>query len=430
MSGKILIVFQSPQERREAGLLEGGGYPFKVGHLEHPAVLPQALAKVAPGLVLIYAGGDGDAAYALCRKIRSHCSDYLGLVAVAARETGAFERDLAIDAGADALLRVDGDDPEGLVVQLAGLLRSAEVAGEYLRRSRSLARASAEAADIIVQLEEASRRIKEQNEELRERDQRIRQQQAQIQRHLDTLKHELQLAASLQINLMPSGRAYSEGLDIRLFDRYIPAEDLGGDYYDYVRLPDGGMFVCVADVTGHGVAPALVTVQLRALARSHLQNGQSLAAVMNDLNSFMYETFHQAYLMTMAGLVWRPGRDELEFVGAGHCPLVLASAQDNECCEHFSAGVPLGVLEDAGYESSTIPFEPGDRVLLYTDGITEATNADGSEYSPERLVRYLGAQGRQTGAKVLEGLLGEVSAFADGARFVDDVTLVLLERQR
>ncbi len=430
MNGKILVVFQSPAQRREAGLLEGGGYPFKVGHLEHPAVLAQALTKVAPGLVLLYAGSDGQAAYALCQKIRNQCKDYFGLIAVAAAEAGAFERDLAIEAGADALVRFGGEDPEALVVQLAGLLRSGEVAQEYLRRSRSLARASAEAADIIVQLEEASRRIREQNDELRERDQRIRQQQAEIQRHLDTLRHELQLAASLQINLMPSGRGYSEGLDISLYDRYIPAEDLGGDYYDYVRLPDGGVFLCVADVTGHGVAPALVTVQLRALARSHLQNGQSLAAVMNDLNSFMYETFHQAYLMTMAGLVWRPGQNELEFVGAGHCPLVLASATDGECREFFSAGVPLGVLEDAGYESAAIPFQAGDRVLLYTDGITEAANSSGNEYSPERLVRLFGGLGKTPGARVLETVLKEVGEFVEGARFVDDVTLVMLERNR
>lgn len=429
MSGKILVVFSSPEQRSQAGLLEGGGYPFKVGHLENPRLLPQALERVKPGLVLIYAAEGDQSAYALCQRVRAQ-GTFCGMVAIASPEVGAFERDLAVEAGADALLCGNNDDPENLVVQLAGLLRSGEVSQEYLRRSRSLARASAEAADIIVQLEEASRRIREQNEELRARDVRIRQQQDEIQRHLDTLRHELQLAASLQINLMPSGRVYSENLPLKLFDRYIPAEDLGGDYYDYVHLPDGGLFACVADVTGHGVAPALVTVQLRALARSHLQNGQALAAVMNDLNSFMYETFHQAYLMTMAGLVWRPGERKLEFVGAGHCPLVHYSAADGQCREIFSAGVPLGVLEDAGYESSTIEFEPGDRVLLYTDGITEACDSDGREYSPERLVKYFATLGRQPGAKVLAALLEEVGRFVEGARFVDDVTIVLMEHDR
>lgn len=429
MSGKILVVFQSAEQRKTAALLEGGGYPFKVGHLENPTLLPQALARINPELVLVYVGEDRSFAYTLCQRVRSKCDGYCGLLAIAVPETGTFERDIAIDAGADALVRVNAMEGESLVVRLAGLLRSGEVAQEYLRRSRSLARASAEAADIIVQLEEADRRIREQNTELRERDHRIRQQQGEIQRHLDTLRHELQLAASLQINLMPSGRACSEGTGISLFDRYIPAEDLGGDYFDYVNLPGGGIFICVADVTGHGVAPALVTVQLRALARSHLLNGQSLAAVMNDLNSFMYETFHQAYLMTMAGLVWRPDSDTLEFVGAGHCPLIHYEAETGECREFFSAGVPLGVLEDAGYEATPLAFHPADRVLLYTDGITEATNNEGNEYSPERLVRFFAGMNGAPGVRVLESLLQEVGNFSGGVRFNDDVTLVLMERR-
>lgn len=426
MNEKVLIVFASAAQRQEAGLLEGGGYPFKVGHLDDPNLTLKALKRIEPDLVLLYTARRDYAVFSQCQLIRQHCPDFTGLVALACPQTGDEQRDLAIDSGADALV-FTGGEKDSLIARICGLLSSARVTREYLRRSRSLARASAEAADIIVQLEEADRRIREQNEELKRRDAQIVQQQVEIQKHLDTIRHELQLAASLQISLMPSGREYSRETDISLFDRYIPAADLGGDYYDYVRLPGGGIFICVADVTGHGVAPSLVTVQLRALARSHLQNGQSLPAVMSDLNTFMYETFHQDYLMTMAGLVYRPGVPVLEYVGAGHCPLIHFRRENGECVEHFSSGLPLGVMEEADYEASTIEFNPGDRVLLYTDGITEAQNAQGDEFSPERLVMSFAAGAEENGAQALAGMLQGVGEFTGGAAFKDDVTLVLVE---
>lgn len=424
--GKVLVVFSSVQERGLARFLEGGGFPFRIGHLDRPELVLDAVGRIDPDLVIIYTQRGEAAAYPLCQRIREMANTFAGLIAVACPEAGEQECALAIDAGADALVVADDPAPV-LVARVAGLLNSSKVAKEYLRRSRSLARASAEAADIIVQLEEADRRIREQNDQLRLRDAQIVRQQGEIQKHLDTLRRELQLAASLQISLMPSGRAFSEGTNLSLFDRYIPAADLGGDYYDYVRLPDGGLFICVADVTGHGVAPSLVTVQLRALARSHLQNGQALPAVMNDLNTFMYETFHQEYLMTMAGLIYRPGAAELEFVGAGHCPLIHYQKQTGECCERFSKGLPLGVMEDVDFELTTFPFAPGDRVLLYTDGITEAGNQDDEEFSPARVLDVMGSPHGQ-GAKLLEYLLQEVNAYTGGEPFHDDVTLVLVER--
>ena len=231
MNEKVLIVFASAAQRREAGLLEGGGYPFKVGHLDDPNLTLKALKRIEPDLVLLYTARRDYAVFSQCQLIRQHSTDFTGLVALACPQAGDEQRDLAIDSGADALVFTGGEKAP-LIARICGLLSSARVTREYLRRSRSLARASAEAADIIVQLEEADRRIREQNEELKRRDTQIVQQQAEIQKHLDTIRHELQLAASLQISLMPSGREYSRETDISLFDRYIPAADLGGDYYD------------------------------------------------------------------------------------------------------------------------------------------------------------------------------------------------------
>lgn len=424
MGGKVLIVFDSQQQRRAANLLEGGGYPFKVGHLERADLVIAAIERIKPDIIIIYSEDYSARMYSLCSSIRNTIPNFSGILAIYSQLVSSKERDCAIDAGADTLIN---DSGSSLVVRISSLLDSVSVSREYLRRSHSLARASAEAADIIVRLEEAGRRIQEQNDQLRARDEQILLQQEQITKHLEQIRHELQLAASLQINLMPSGKHICSGYPIAITDHYVPAEDLGGDYYDYVVMPDGGLFICVADVTGHGVAPALVTVQLRALARNHLCNGQPLAAVLSDLNAFMYETFHQEYLMTMAAAVYHPDSSEIEFVGAGHCPVMHYKAAENECMERFSTGVPLGVVADADYEVCKFEYSAGDKLFFYTDGITEASNEQDEEYSPERLLETFTRLAAANQGRVIDSLLESVSDFAGGSQFSDDVTMVLLE---
>ncbi len=427
MSGKVLLVFESQEQRENAAMLEGGGFPFKVGHLDKPKLILQALKKIKPDIVILYTEDSESRLYGLCNKIRTSGTSFNGLVAIYSPLVGICERDLAIECGADTIISDTGDE-SSFIIRIASLINTISVSREYLRRSHSLAKASAEAADIIVQLEEAGRRIREQNEQLKIRDAQIVSQQGEIERHLDKIKHELQLAASLQINLMPSGRKFSRDLPVDIHDRYIPAADLGGDYYDYIKLPDGGFFACVADVTGHGVAPALVTVQLRALARSHLQSGQSLPAVMSDLNTFMYETFKQEYLMTIAAIVYHPELSAVEFVGAGHCPIVHYIKNDDMCRERFSTGLPLGVIEDSAYTPTYFDIAEGDKLFMYTDGITEANDDNEVEYSPERLIECFHQLIKSGCDNILDQLLDNVSEYTGNKPLFDDVTLVLMER--
>ena len=164
------------------------------------------------------------------------------VIIYALRATPA-ERERALAAGADDILAIS-QPIEELELRLRSLLRLRQVAKEALSRAQSLARASVEAADMLLQLEEANRKINEQNEalerlvaELRERDRCIRSQQAEIQRHLDTLNQEIELASALQLHLLPVFDADAHP-EIVIHDRYIPAAELCGDYYDYVALPD------------------------------------------------------------------------------------------------------------------------------------------------------------------------------------------------
>lgn len=427
MREKILAVFESEEKRGKANFLELENSPFKVGHLDKPEFLQKAISKLQPQLVIFYDSEDTNWAFQSCKNLRKDTEMFHGNICIATPNTGAESCEKSLKAGASALILTSVTEQE-LIVRIASILNSAMEAKEYQRRSQQLARASAEAADIIIELEEAHRQIQEQNKALKLRDEKINKQTKAIHKHLKGVRHEMELAARLQISLMPSSREYSGWSGISLADRYIPAASLGGDYYDYVRLKDDSICICIADVTGHGVAPALVTVQLRALARSHLLGGQSLPAVLTDLNIYMYETFRQQYLMTMACMHYKPGESEIEFVGAGHCPLIHYNRASDECHEHFSKGLPLGVMAEAEFESSFIPFATDDRLLLYTDGITEACDGSCMEFSPERLI----ADFTQTCNESLEGqmdaLINSVKAYTEYQPFADDVTMVSFER--
>lgn len=422
MKDRVLLVFASPEERREAAILEKSDAPFMVGHLDRPGMLAAAVAKVRPALVIFYLCRDVPGMLEHCRRLRAGPRPFAGAVVFCFPEPSRANMELTLEAGADGML-VNVWTPEELVVRIGSMLKVGFVNRESHRRTSALAHANAEAADIILQLEEATRKIKEQNL-------CITAQQEKIAAHLEKVKEELRIASLLQISLLPSAREYSQGSGLVLRDRYVPATDLGGDYFDYAHCPDGRLFVCVADVTGHGVAPALVSVQSRALARSHLEAGQGLAAMTSDLNTFMFETFQQDYLMTMAALAYDRDDGKVEFCGAGHCPLVHYLAAEDRCVERFSRGVPLGVMDDAVFASDVFALAPGDWLLVYTDGITEATSPAGEEFGVERLLEAFLGLVRAGEKDVPNRLLDAAREFTGKPTFNDDVTLVALERPR
>lgn len=306
----------------------------------------------------------------------------------------------------------------------SNVLARKQIEDDLRERSISLARASAEAADMILQLEEAHRRIAEQNEEILARDAQIQEQQKEIEKHLEILQRDLAMASALQISLLPSEAPKVPHL--LLHDRYIPAADLGGDYFDYLLLPENRVYICIADVTGHGVAPALVSVQARVLSRAAVQEGHSLEKVLAELNRFMIETFHREYLMTMVSLLYDSATFSLLYAGAGHCPLIRLSA-DGSIQEFPSQGLPLGVSLQATYAMDRIDLRPLDRVLLYTDGITETKNPAGEEFGVKRLLELFVEMRSLPAASVIDRLVGGACAHTQQRVFKDDVTLVLLE---
>jgi len=427
----ILVIYDSRAIRETISILSISS-SYRVAELDDPELVGERREEVAPALVLVCAMARETTAYDTCRLIKDAATEFLPVLVYSLRaEPEDCQR--AFEAGADDLIQVT-IAPEELLIRIRTLLRIREVVLDSQRRTKNIARASAEAADMMLQLEEADRRIREQNQELERmvqeleaRDGRIRAQQAEIEQHLATLQKEMELASALQINLLPSMPPEAPG--IRLYDRYVPAAQLCGDYYDYVDLPGGVFHASIADVTGHGVAPALVSVQVRTMARTAAHDMQDPAAVLACLNAFMLDTFKQDFLMTMVCLAYDPKRHVVMHAGAGHCPMLLLRGADGTLEELPSRAMPLGVTREAQFKNGTVTLEPGDKLLLYTDGITEVPGERREDiFGVDRLKGVFQTCRERNGQEALDMLFRAARLHSAAGVFEDDVTLILLER--
>lgn len=208
---------------------------------------------------------------------------------------------------------------------------------------------------------------------------------------------------------------------------YIPSKQVGGDFYDVVPVGDGSHLVAIADVSGKGMPAALLSAMLQASLRTQAETVPSLSAILGNINSLLFRSteigqFATFFLARVDGASLR-----LSFSNAGHnWPVVVrAAGGGRELLER--GGTVLGILEDARFEEAHVALAPGDVVVLYTDGISEATNRDGELYGEERLYALLDALPRGLPARaVTERMLDAVRGFLDQVEAQDDITIVVL----
>jgi phosphoserine phosphatase RsbU/P len=241
------------------------------------------------------------------------------------------------------------------------------------------------------------------------------------ERERQRLEQELSIAREIQQALVPQGLQDYPCFSITGIHR--PCYEVGGDYFDVCPLSDGRIALLIADVTGKGLGAALLTTMLQG-ALSGIALGVDPVKVFNHLNRFLCDRAGMGRYATMfLGLVDPDGT--LEFVRAGHpSPLLL---RRGEVSELYSTGsFPIGLDEKESYTSTRIQLEPGDTLLLYTDGVTEAEDRDRNLFQDERLKEVFG-QHQDTSLKTLQdGILSAVEKFTEGASQSDDVTLVVV----
>jgi serine phosphatase RsbU (regulator of sigma subunit) len=237
---------------------------------------------------------------------------------------------------------------------------------------------------------------------------------------------DMELATEVQHGFLPDKRPDLAGYEF--YDYYQPAEQIGGDYFDYIPLPDGRLAVVVADVVGHGVAAALLMAKLSAEVRFSLYTEPKPAAAVTRLNEKISALNIQRFV-TMILVVVDPREHRATIVNAGHmAPLHRRTSGQIDEPGDAIAGLPLGITDAIGYEQCEIEIAPGETLTLYTDGINESIDALGAFYTIDRL------RGHATKIpgpveKLGQTIIEDVRRFLGKAPQNDDMCLVCFARK-
>ncbi len=243
------------------------------------------------------------------------------------------------------------------------------------------------------------------------------------------LERDLELAHHVQRGLLPVTSPSVSGYEF--FDFYEPANQVGGDYFDYIQLPAGRWAIVLADVSGKGVAAALVMAKLAGDVRYCLASEKCPASALRRINDGFAHSGWQDRFVTMVLAVLDPREEEVTIVNAGHMPPVVRHADGS--IEEFGeeiAGIPLGIHDGFDYEQTTRPLHPGDAMILFTDGISESMNESGELYGLGRLRTQIAQASSSAGAASLgHAILNDVKMFAGKRSQSDDMCLACLGRQ-
>jgi phosphoserine phosphatase RsbU/P len=239
------------------------------------------------------------------------------------------------------------------------------------------------------------------------------------------LEQDLQLAARIQQGLLPEKSLTSVGWEVHY--HYQPAGPVSGDYCDVVR-PDGGagdLFFLFGDVSGKGVSAAILMAHLHATFRSLVAADFSLGQLVERANRVFRESTLSPYFATL--VVGRASPSgELEICNAGHCPPLVLT--DGHVTAVDPTGLPVGAFYSTSFSSRKLKLRKGDTLVLYTDGLTEARNADGAEYGAERISQVLAGARHLAPEALAKACLADLAAHVAGAPRVDDLTLMVVRR--
>lgn len=252
--------------------------------------------------------------------------------------------------------------------------------------------------------------------------------EAEMKRQVERLEHDLEVARSIQQSLLPTTTPQIDGFEIAGWNQ--PADQTGGDYYDWQVLPDGKLLVALADVTGHGIGPALLAAVCRAYARANFTPEHSLLTAMERVNSALSKDIGEGRFVTFVAAVCAPGSSRVELLSAGHGPLFLYWSWEDRFDAMDSQGLPLGLIPDFASEPPKIlDFRPGDLLVLTTDGFFEWANAKEEQFGAKRLEEAIRLSRDKPPAEIISCLYKAVIDFSGGTKQNDDLTAVVIKKK-
>jgi serine phosphatase RsbU (regulator of sigma subunit) len=249
---------------------------------------------------------------------------------------------------------------------------------------------------------------------------------AEVEQAERALARDLQQAAVIQQGLLPTSAPVVPGVDLAGYN--AACRTVGGDYYDFISYPDGRVAMLVGDVAGKGMPAALLMSSLQARVQVLFDDPTNLAALVTRLNRIITTNCPSNRFISFFIAVLDPKTNELAYVNAGHNPPLLVH-KDGTLQKLEGTGLILGILPIAQYEQQTCRLEPGDVVVLFSDGVTEATRPDvDEEFGEDRLAQALAELKDDSARSIIESINQRVFDFTRGAPPADDITLVVAKR--
>lgn len=248
---------------------------------------------------------------------------------------------------------------------------------------------------------------------------------AEVEQAEKILAKDLEQAAIIQRELLPSSPPNVPGLDL---DGYNAAcRTVGGDYYDFLTYDDGRLGIALGDVSGKAMPAALLMTSLQARLRVLAEQVQDLAQLMTRLNRHTAAHCPSNRFVSMFYAVIEPATGHLIYSNAGHNPPLIARV-DGRVDELSGGGIIMGLFSSARYEAFEAQLDPGDVLVLYSDGVTEAMNAAGDTFDEDRLLETLRLNRHKSAAEIVLAITRGVARFVAGAPAADDLTLVVVRR--
>jgi len=254
---------------------------------------------------------------------------------------------------------------------------------------------------------------------------------AHIQRISERVRmaKELEIARKVQMSLLPKVNPIVQGYDIA--GLCIPALEVGGDYYDFVNLGGRKLGIAIGDVSGKGVPAAIYMTLTKGILQSHAEDNVSPKHVLSKVNSLMYRTIERNSFVSMFYAILDTEKKTIRFSRAGQCPVIVAQRSGEQGSfltpKGIALGLEMGKVFDAVLEEQEMQTLPGDVLVFYTDGFTEAMNSEEKEFGESKLVESIARHRHKPADGIIQGICGEVADFIGGTPQHDDMTIVVVK---
>ena len=309
---------------------------------------------------------------------------------------------------------VVGDDIRCIVVSAYGDMKNIRTAMN--RGAFDFITKPVDFDDLNVTIERTLQHLEEWREALASRDK------------LTALENELDVASSTQQSILP--RTFPRSSDYQVFGRMEPARNVGGDFYDVIRLQDRRVGLAIADVSDKGIPAALFMMFSRTLLKGAAIGSSDPGKALRKVNDLLYEENETMMFVTVLYSIYDPTTGKLTYSNGGHdAPLFVRPDGTSELLP-LTHGIALGVATDVEFTSSTVQLEPGDAVVLYTDGVTEAMNANGEQFGVGRMHEVFAGSPPKNSEQATRAMFKAVKDFVGEAPQFDDITCLVLRRDK